>query len=138
MNTLFHEVASSEEDKVCFEQINPAAHMRWPSDALQPVSAMIKNQLWTVMLTSSPYSRHYIFLRQSGDIVLPQTLSIYALFYYFSSVTRYRPSQFQDFLKSKYGGFINEFINNQIVQFLYIMATEFIKREVSKPKLSVI
>ena len=131
----FREVKSDKDNMVCFEQTQPVYHSGWPSDALQETSDFIKENLWTILLTSSPYVRYYAYLRQPTDIVLPQILSIYGLFFYLGSVTRYRPSQFQELMNSKYGGFISEFVNNQITQFLYMIASEFERREVSKPSV---
>lgn len=131
----FRQVAFDSPDMICLEQTQTYPHAKWPSDALAAASGSIKNDLWTIMLTSTPYTRHYVFVRQAGERVFPQLLSIYALFYYFSSVTRYRPSQFQEMISSKHGGFVSEFINNQMTQFIYLIASEFASREVAKPSV---
>jgi len=133
----FSEVQNPNTDKkwVCFEQITPRAHGGWPTDSLKALSQSIKNDCWSVPLTSKPYTRYYFYLRTPGEIVLPQILSIYATTFYLGSVTRYRPSHFQELISTKYGGFIGEFVNHQIVQFLYIMASEFAKNDVSKPSV---
>lgn len=57
------------------------------------------------------------------------------LFFYFGSVTRYRPHVFDDILKSTYGPFVREFIASQPDQLLYLLATEICEREVAKPAL---
>jgi hypothetical protein len=51
------------------------------------------------------------------------------------SVTRYSPGYFDDLLESKYGPFFDTFISESPMQFLYLMASEILGQEVSKPAI---
>ena len=64
---------------------------------------------------------------------LPQLLSVYLLMFFLGSVTRYSPRYFEDLLDSKYGPLFATFISESSLQFLYLMASEILAREVSKP-----
>jgi hypothetical protein len=65
----------------------------------------------------------------------PQLLSIYAIAYYIGSITRYRPHQYDDLEISAYGPRILDFVTGQPIQFLYMMASEFIRQDVTKPAI---
>ncbi len=84
-----------------------------------------------------PYRKNYIYLCPAIDKpnVLEQLLSIYACFYYFGSITRYRPHLFEPILKGRFGGHIQEIISNIPQQFLYLLASEFAGREVAHAPL---
>jgi len=62
-------------------------------------------------------------------------LSIYLLMFFFGSVTRYSPLYFEDLLDSKYGPLFDTFISESPMQFLYLMASDILDREVSKPAI---
>ena len=62
-------------------------------------------------------------------------VSIYLLMFFLGSVTRYSPGDFEDFLDSKYGPFFDTFISESPMQFLYLMASDILGREVSKPAI---
>jgi hypothetical protein len=53
--------------------------------------------------------------------------------FFLGSVTRYSPGYFEDLLDSKYGPLFATFISESSLQFLYLMASEILAREVSKP-----
>lgn len=84
-----------------------------------------------------PYRRHYVYLRPPGETtqVLPQMLSIYALAYYLGSITRYRPHHFPNITSSAFGPRVQDFVTGQPQQFLYLLASEFAKREIAKPSI---
>ena len=62
-------------------------------------------------------------------------LSMYLLMFFLGSVTRYSPGDFEDLLDSKYGPFFDTFISESPMQFLYLMASDILGREVSKPAI---
>jgi len=62
-------------------------------------------------------------------------MSIYLVFYYLGSVTRYRPNLFQKIMESKHGSHLEEVILNLPQQFLYLVASEFAGREVVRAPL---
>lgn len=133
----FQQISINEKEAkrrlICFEQTVPIPSTNWPSDKLLDLSSIIKNNIWIVLLNSHPYRRFYSYVAPSSEVVLPQLLSIYALSYYFSSITRYRPHVFRTMLKDSYGSFIREFVDYQITLFTYLLAAEFGKRDVVKP-----
>jgi hypothetical protein len=55
--------------------------------------------------------------------------------FFLGSVTRYAPGRFDDLLDSKYGPFFETFVSESPMQFLYLMASETLGREVSKPAI---
>ncbi len=57
------------------------------------------------------------------------------MFYYLGSVTRYRPQQFDVVLDGRYGGFVEEVLTSQPRQLVYLLASEFVGREVTQPAL---
>ncbi|MEL7832789.1 YaaC family protein [Fodinibius sp. N2] len=120
-----------------FELDTPITHGGWPSDYLEQLSNKLIPPTWVVLSSSKPYRKYYAYMANKSDneLVLPQLASIYAFSFYLSSITRYRPSQFKKIMKSNYSTFVSEFINNQLVQFVYLVASEFAKRDVVKPSI---
>jgi hypothetical protein len=66
---------------------------------------------------------------------MPQMLSVYLLMFVLGSVTRYFPGYFEELLESKYGPFFKTFISECPMQFLYLMASDMLGQEVSKPAI---
>jgi hypothetical protein len=66
---------------------------------------------------------------------LPQLASLYLLMFFLGSVTRYFPLYFDDLLDSRYGPLFETFVTETPMQFLYLMASEILGREVSKPAI---
>jgi hypothetical protein len=97
----------------------------------------LKNALWTVVGASPPYRRYYVYVAPANEhpTVLPQLLSIYALTYYLGSITRYRPQHFHSILNGPFGSLIEEFLAGQPTQYIYLMASEFVKRDVTQPSI---
>ncbi len=137
LSSFIHEVDARDiidgRDVVCFEEIDQTPYRGWPSDELGNLSRNHQNLMWSILANSEPYRKYYLYLAPPTEIRLPQLLSIYLFAYYLSSVTRYRPDQFKDILFSKIGSQIREFIDHQIIQFLFMMASFFEKRDVVKP-----
>jgi len=108
-----------------------------PSDAVHLLVPVIKHRLWTTVASVPPYRRYYLYLAPPADRgqVIPQLLSIYAIMFYLGSITRYRPHHFDRILNEAYGARILEFIDGQPLEFMYLMASEFAGREVTKPSI---
>jgi hypothetical protein len=66
---------------------------------------------------------------------LSQILSTYAITYYLGSITRYRPHHYDAITKSTFGPRIQDFVTGQPLQFLYLMASEFARQDVTKPSI---
>jgi hypothetical protein len=123
----------NDRECVCYEQKSTMKYSRLPSEKLNELSNTLKNKVWEVLIDNEPYRKFYLFLNHEKINVMNQICSAYALSFYFSSITRYRPKQFADFLLTNNGPQIREFINNQIFQTIYSMAAEFSKRDIFKP-----
>jgi hypothetical protein len=97
----------------------------------------MKNRVWETVKIASPYRKPYVYCCPTGErrSRLPQMLSIYLLMFFFGQVTRYSPLYFEDLLESKYGPFFDTFISESPMQFLYLMASDILNREVSKPAI---
>jgi hypothetical protein len=63
--------------------------------------------------------------------MMHQLASVYAMTFYFGSMTRYRPTEYQQLLKSELGPFIEEFIHDYPKQFVFLLASEMGKREIA-------
>lgn len=134
----FREVAChrsvDERHLVCFEQTSPTSYGHRPSDRIQELVSTVRHQLWRTVLTAPPYRKYYIYPAPSSEHnqVLPQILSIYAITFYLGSIVRYRPHHFDKILGGPFGPLIEAFLNDQPTQFIYLMASEFAEKEVTK------
>ena len=117
-----------------FQQNSPIDYTHRPSDKLQELVNSITPCIWSKVLSIPPYRKHYVYLSPASEhsFVLPQVLSIYAVFYYFGSATRYKPEKFSKLISETYGAQIEEIITNLPNQYLYLMASYFMKREVTR------
>ncbi len=135
----FQEIGIDEKESgrqlISFEQITPVLSSKWPSDKLGELSCLIKNNLWNILLNAPPYRRFYAYIAPTSEHIFPQLISIYALAFYFGSITRYHPHKFKEILETDYGAYVREFIDYQIIQFLFLIAGEFSKRDVVKPSV---
>ena len=136
----FHEVHCDEQVHgkalICFEQTIPIIHHdNHPADVLEEAVAIVRHRLWAAVATVTPYRRFYAYLcpPNERDSLLPQILSIYAMTYYLGSIIRYRPQDFEILLGGKYGPRIQDFVTGQPLQFLYLIASEMAKQDVTKP-----
>lgn len=138
LNHIVREVEHNESIKerrlICFEEINTVAYSHRPSDRVPDVVVQLRHKLWRTVLAMPPYRKYYLYPApmQEHSQILPQILSIYAIAYYLSSITRYRPHHFDLILSSPFGPFIEAFLNDQPTQFIYLMASEFAEKEVTK------
>jgi hypothetical protein len=138
----FHEVkysgSVSGRRLMCLDSVACPRYSSRLSDALDRlITVPVKNSLWTTVASIPPYRRYYLYMAPLRDHqqVLPQLLSIYAVMYYLGSITRYRPHHFDSILGGPYGTRVLEFIDGQPMQFIYLLASEFAEREVTKPSI---
>lgn len=122
---------------VCFQQRNPEKYVGSPEEGLPPIIQRMRNRIWETVKTASPYRKPYVYCCPPAEVHkrLPQMLSIYLLMFFLGSVTRYSPGDFDDLLDSKYGPFFDTFISESPMQFLYLLASDLLGREVSKPAI---
>lgn len=131
------QVAAAGADSVCFQQRRPDTYATDPSEALGQMVRRNRNRIWETVKTASPYRKPYIYCCPPAERGkrLPQMLSIYLLMFFLGWVTRYSPGDFDDFLDSPYGPLFDTFISESPMQFLYLMASDILQREVSKPAI---
>ena len=122
-----------------FEQKKSLAYRHRAADKLKELCSDVRfrNVLWTVVRSVPPYRKYYLYLAPPSehDQILPQLMSIYATMFYLGMITRYRPHQFENILNGKYGAHVQELINSQPNQFIYLIASEFAQREVTLPAI---
>ena len=140
-NASFRIVKCSEtvdnRSLICFEQMATQSYNRHGVDVAMALSSSVRNILWVTVASSSPYRRYYLYLCPPGHEghLLPQLASIYALTFYLGSLTRYRPTVFRSILEGPLGPRIAEFVSGQPAQFIYLMASEFAKQDVTQPAI---
>lgn len=140
---LFKEVqgftdTQSSRSVVRLEQLVPHSYTGRPSDRLLAVVEALRPYIWSTATTVRPFRRYYLYAAPSAEhaSILPQALSIYAVAYYLGSITRYRPQHFSRIISGDFGTFIQEFLSSQPTQFLYLMASDFAKRDVVRAPLA--
>lgn len=135
----FHEVQAARPDEVCLESINAVTYAGRPTDDVMQLVDAIRPDLWQLVTTAprSLYRRYYLYLIPQSEATarLPQIASLWALFYYFGSIVRYRPHLFDRLLTSEYGPFISEFVSSQSEQLLYLLASEMERRVIARPAI---
>lgn len=127
----------SDQDSVVLEQNNEVTYVGRPLDCASDLFGRIRPALWSVVTATYPYRSYYLNCDSGlGVHRLPQWSSAYVLFFYLSDLTRYRPVQFDRFLESKYGPQIESFLDECPSQFLFLMASELLQREVAPADLA--
>jgi YaaC-like Protein len=124
----------AEPDVICLEKKSPDSYQHRPADELMRVVDGIRPALWSSVLIVPPYVKYYLYVapKNGRSAVLPQLLSMYLVMFFFGSITRYQPHHFERLIDSKYGAQIEGSLNDIPSQFLYLLASEFLKRDVSK------
>ncbi len=127
---------SQTRSALCLQQKHPVAHNN-PEEALLGINNLIKNRIWETVRVGSPYRKPYVYCSPISEqnARLPQMLAVYLLMFFLGSVTRYSPGYFEDLMDSKYGPFFATFISESPMQFLYLMASDILGQEVSKPAI---
>ncbi len=115
-----------------FELKAPMTYSHRASDIVNAVVDGCRFTFWRSITISPPFRKYYIHLSEPADFVLPQICSIYMVFFYLGSITRYRPHFFDNLIAGEFGAFVQEFIENQSNQWLYMMASEFARQEVTR------
>ncbi|WP_368040823.1 YaaC family protein [Burkholderia lata] len=134
---LFREVQSMEiidgRKLLKFEQIHALTYTGRASDKIHSLVELVRSNIWSTALKIPPFRKNYLYLCPAVEqqSLMEQLLSIYACFYYFGSVTRYRPHLFESIIQGKFGAHIQELITNLPQQFLYLLASEFAGREIA-------
>lgn len=118
------------------EMTNVITYGHRPSQALDQLSRSTRSRLWRSVTAMPSYRKYYVYQASSTQLIMNQLLTMYLATYYFGSITRYKPEQFEFILRSSIGPFVFEFFANQPTQFLYLMASEFIGQEVARAAIA--
>jgi hypothetical protein len=141
LGTSFREVKVEETghaaELVCLEQSTVMSYSGRPSDVVMDLVTPTRPLLWRIVTTApaGAYRKYYLHLSDAGEPRLPQIASLWALFFYFGSIVRYRPHLFDSVTAGRYGAFANEFISAQAGQMLYLLASEMCAREIARPAI---
>jgi hypothetical protein len=127
-----------DQNGLCIEQSTALNYSHRPSDVLMAATNVIRPYLWASVLLHPPYRKYYLYLAPPGEraSVLPQLLSMYMVMFLLGSITRYQPHQFDRLLDTQYGAHLIGALNEIPAQYLYLMASELLKREVTRASLA--
>lgn len=122
---------------VQLEQVQPMPYTGRTADKLAALVGTLRPFIWSTATTIRPFRRYYLYASPVAEhtYLLPQALSLYAIAYYLGSITRYRPQHFSRIIAGSFGEFIQEFLTSQPSQFVYLVASDFAKRDVAKAPL---
>jgi len=133
----WEQVNSENQDVILIEQRGTEGYSHRPLDCVQKLFGTLRPALWSVVTSVYPHRKYYLNLDSKlGPRRLPQWAAMYVLFYYLSDLTRYRPVHFDRFLEGKYGPQIESILDECPRQFLYLMASELLEREVAPAALA--
>jgi YaaC-like Protein len=123
---------------LCIEEADAHHYSHRPGDRLLNVAGSIHHKLWCAVLLHPPYRKYYLYVSppEERGAVLPQLLSMYAVVFFLGSITRYRPHHFDRLLDSHYGAHLLGALNEVPLQFIYLLASEMLGREVTKASIA--
>ncbi|MGH8543434.1 MAG: YaaC family protein [Gammaproteobacteria bacterium] len=133
----FHDSAANET-MLRFEQRTPLVYGHRPSDKIPALVEKLRHHLWAVANNTRPFREYYLYVAPvlERQQVVPQLISIYAITFYLGSIARYRPQHFDSILASTFGSQLQEFLSSQPTQFVYLLASDFAKREIARAALA--
>lgn len=129
-------ITENERRIIEAETVETINYGQRPSQIIGQFSRKAANKLWRSVTAYPPYRKYYLYKAASRQTVLHQLLSLYLATFYFGSITRYKPEEFELILKSPLGPFVYEFFTNQPSQFLYLLASEFVEQEVARAAIT--
>lgn len=101
------------------------------NSALRALGKAIKPLGFSSILTAMGY-RHYVLCVPKTKL-LPPLAVIYAVMFYFGSITRYKPYDFDRIVEDKYSWLVSEFLKTQPNQFLHGLAGHIAGVDVVQP-----
>jgi hypothetical protein len=131
--------AEFPEDKFLWiEAVAPRQYTHRASDELFEVAGELKKNLWSSVLLHPPYRRYYLYVAPQNEqsAVLPQLLSMFVVIFFLGSITRYRPHHFERLLETRYGPHLIGAVDEIPMQFIYLLASEMLSREVTKSSIA--
>lgn len=134
LTPLWHSVVGRNQNNgiLRFELTSPTSYTHRAADVVNSIVDGARFTFWRSITISPPFRKYYLHIADPADHILPQICSIYLIFFYLGSITRYRPQFFDVLVAGDYGAFVQEFIENQPNQWLYMMASEFAHQEVTR------
>ncbi len=138
IGSLFRHVQSPTIGQECIELIDAVPYTSDPGDGLTELVARVRPALWRIVSTlpGGAYRRYYLHLTPPDTVRVSQLASLWALWFYFGSVVRYRPHGFDQIIADRFGAFVTEFVAAQPEQLLYLLASDLCSREVAKPAIA--
>jgi hypothetical protein len=125
-------------DDLYIEETDPLHYTHRPSDRVLEVAQRLGRKLWSSVLLHPPYRKYYLYVAppEEQSSVLPQLLSMFVVTFFLGSITRYRPHHFERLLDSQYGAHLLGAVNEIPLQFIYLLASEMLKREITKASIA--
>ena len=115
-----------------YESVSRKTYSRSPLDVLRPLVLDTWKDIWSEL---RPGGYQFWVSSIPAKKRLAQLASGYQAMFYFGSVARYRPDDFRKLVEGKHGWMVQEFINNQPIQFLYFLGSGIIDAEMVIPEL---
>lgn len=134
----FHQVRAPAEcsnEQVWFESQLTAGAQSITNSALRRLAKSVNEVgIWSI-LTAQGYL-YYLCTIPPRD-ALPPLASIYATMFYFGSITRYKPYDFDRIVSREHSWLVSEFLKTQPSQFLYGLASHIAGVDVVRPFASL-
>jgi len=130
----FREVESPLMHHRKYESKQELSYGRSPKETLQRLIEITKPDIWSVLV---PGKFNFYVSSTPSQKRLAQAASYYQAMFYFGSVTRYRPDDLAKMCGGKYGWLIEEFINTQSLQFIYLLGSGLIDAEMVVPETAI-
>lgn len=98
------------------------------------LASVIRRKLWVMATAHEPYRKFYFYAGLTGPR-FPPLCSIYALMFCLGEIARYRPYRFADMLNSEHGPQVMDFLSSISNQFLYLLASDFLEKDLERPSI---
>lgn len=112
-------------------QSEPVHYGLSPFESLHEVCRQLRKAGVVSILTPAGY--RYYFSDFEPRIRVQPIIAAYMAIFYFGSVARYRPLDFEKMRTGKFAWVIEEMLATQGEQFVYMIASELLNREVARP-----
>ncbi len=131
--TSFEEVESRKKGFRRYESKKVRNYRMTPLQVLRPLVLDTWKDIWSELRPGAYQFWASTILKEKR---LPQLAGGYQTMFYFGSVARYRPDDFHKLAEGKHGWMVQEFINNQPLQFIYFLGSGLMEAELIIPTLT--
>ena len=129
-----YRVGGSNHSSLVFLETRPVARTGLGyRAALTEVARAIRRVGVHALLTRQGYRLYLSHLGAAENARIPQLASIYAAMFYLGNITRYQPQDFDTMVSGQWTWLVNDFLNSQPKQFLYLLASELTESDVVIP-----